>query len=497
MEEYDFLEMRNMTKRFPGVLALDDVTLKLRKGEVLALLGENGAGKSTLIKILAGAFIPDEGEIYIEGNPVVLKSPTDALKFGVSVIYQELNYLNNLSIAENIFLGRIPKKISGQVNWKELKQKTKKLLEEVGLEYDPFTPVSSLSVGEKQLLEIARALTREMKILVMDEPTAALSEKEVKNLFSLIKKLSGNGLSIIYISHRLDEVFEVSGRVQIMRDGKTVGLLETAATNKNELVELMVGRKISNMYPKADIQIEGPLMRVQNVSTNKVKDISFEVRKGEILGLFGLMGCGRTDLIESIFGIGKIKSGYVEINDKKMCFKTPKEAIKAGLAYVPNERKSAGLILGQSVKSNITVTHLKEIDSIYRINTKKENELVRKWVDELNIKTPDINNDIDSLSGGNQQKVVLAKWLITNPKVLMLNEPTRGIDVGAKTEIYRLMEEICGKGLGVIMISSELPEMLAIADRILVISEGRHMGTFDRKESTQKLLMEAAIGGIN
>lgn len=487
--------MQNITKRFPGVLALDDVTLELRKGEVLALLGENGAGKSTLIKILSGAYYPDSGSIEIDGKKVKYKSPTDALEAGVSVIYQELNYLDSLSIAENIFVGRLPKKLFGQIDWKKLRADSERLLELVGLNYDPFTKVSSLSVGEKQMIEIARAVSRNIKIAVMDEPTSALTDTEIEKLFNLIKNLKTKGISVIYISHRLDEVFEISDRVQVMRDGRSVGILNTAETSRDRLVELMVGRQISSMYPKAEIEIGEPILKVDNLTTSKVRNISFEVRKGEILGLFGLMGSGRTNIVEAIFGLEEIKSGTVVLNGVKTSFRQPAHAIKAGLAYVPNERKKAGVILGLSLKRNITVTCMKKFDKVYRMDTRKEDQVVKQWVQNLGIKTPHINTLIDNLSGGNQQKAVIAKWMATNPSVLLLNEPTRGIDVGAKTEIYRLMEDLCNKGLGIVMISSELPEILSIADRIVVISEGQVKGVFNRKEATQVSLMNAAVGG--
>ena len=490
------LEMNNITKAFPGVLALDDVTLQLKKGEVLALLGENGAGKSTLIKILSGSYFTDKGQIVIEGEEVKYKSPLDAIKAGVGVIYQELNYLNTLSIAENIFLGNLPLNSIGKVKWKKLKQDTQDLMDIVGLPYTPMKLVGELSVGEKQLIEIARAISTNARICVMDEPTSALTESETFRLFDLIKTLKEKGISVIYISHRLEEVFIVSDRVQVMRDGKSVFVAETSNTDKDELVRQMVGRHINNMYPKVDIPIGETLLEIENLTTDKCSDISFDIKKGEILGMFGLMGAGRTNIVNSIFGLDKASSGSVRIQGKKTVIKGPSQAIEAGLGYVPNERKLAGLILRQSVRRNLSITCIKQIDKIYRLDTKKEKSIVNKWIKNFDIKTPSLETEIDSLSGGNQQKVVIAKWMATNPKILILNEPTKGIDVGAKTEIYRLMEEFCAEGLGILMISSELPEILAISDRVVVVCEGKITGRFDRNELDQVKLMNAAVGGL-
>jgi ABC-type sugar transport system ATPase subunit len=489
------LEMNNISKSFPGVLALDDVTLKLKKGEVLALLGENGAGKSTLIKILSGANYKDTGTVIIDGKEVKYKSPTDAIHAGVGVIYQELNYLNDLSIAENIFIGNLPVYITGQVNWKKLKKDTKELLDIVGLHYDPAYKVVNLSVAEKQLMEIARAISKNIKIAVMDEPTSALSDTEIEKLFSLIHTLKDKGISVIYISHRIDEVFQISDRIQVMRDGKSVWVEYTEKATREQIVAYMVGREISSVYPKIDIPMGETLLKVDGLTTANVTDISFEVRKGEILCLYGLMGSGQTHIINAIFGIEPLKKGSIEVDGKPVNFKKPSDAIKSGLAYVPDERKKAGLILRQSVRRNMTITCLKALDRIYRIDTKEEKKLTKKWIERLEIKTPSYDTEVDSLSGGNQQKVVLAKWMAASPRILLLNEPTRGIDVGAKTEIYKLMEQFCQEGLGIVMISSELPEILSMADRVVVISEGKFAGLFERNELSQIALMDAAVGG--
>jgi len=487
--------MKRITKRFPGVLALDNVDLELYKGEVLALLGENGAGKSTLMKILSGAYTADEGEIVLDGEMIGGYTPKQALDKGISIMYQELNYVKDMSIAENIFLNKLPMKFGSKVvDYKKLRQDASELMKEVGLDYDPFTEVGVLSVAEKQLVEIAKAISYNMKVLVMDEPTSALNEKEIRILFDIIKKLSQTGKSIIYISHRLDEVFKISNRVMVMRDGKGVGVRSTAETNKDELVTLMVGREIKDMYPIQSSETGDYILEVEELNTEKVKDISFKVKRGEIVGLFGLMGAGRNNIVEAIFGATEKKKGVIKIDGRPMKINNPDDAIKAGIGYVPSERKTAGLVLIHSVKFNASLAFIDKLKKRLFLNLKKEKNLVEEWVGKLNVKTPDIDTPAESLSGGNQQKVVLAKWMLTNPKVLILNEPTRGIDVGAKVEIYKLMEEFCRQGLGIVMISSELPEVMAIADRTVTICEGRITGELSKREYTQEKLLLGAIG---
>lgn len=490
------LQMRSITKRFPGVLALNRVDLELRSEEVLALLGENGAGKSTLIKILSGAYQPDSGEILIDGEVQTYKNPHGANKKGLSVIYQELNYLNDLTVAENIYLNRLPKTKFGFVDWKTLHSNAKKILESLDIKLDTQNLMRNLSVAEKQLVEIGKALSQNIKILVMDEPTAALSEKEVEHLFSLILKLRNEGKCIIFISHRLDEIFYVADRVQVLRDGERVALFDIADTDREKLVQLMVGRQINTKYQKRKIDIKDVILSVNNVNTSFLKNISFQVRKGEILGIFGLMGAGQTDLAECLFGNQSIRSGEIEINGQKVEFKNSAQAIKNGIAYLTAERKKDGLVLIASVKDNILLSSLDRYENHYKINVEKERKIANKWKDKLNIKCPNVDTTVDTLSGGNQQKVVLSKWLNTRPKVLILNEPTRGIDVGAKSEIYDLMEDFCEEDVGIIMISSDLPEVLQLSDRVLVLYEGCQMNVFNRDELSQELLMKSAIGGI-
>jgi ABC-type sugar transport system ATPase subunit len=493
LDEY-VLQMKEISKQFPGVLALDKVNLDLKKGEVLALVGENGAGKSTLMKILAGVFGQDSGEILLKGKKVTGYNPRQAIDMGISIMYQELNYYNDISIAENIFAGQLPlKKGLKLIDYKKLKAEAEKYMREVGLQKDPFLYARYLSVAEKQLVEIAKAISKNIEVLVMDEPTASLNDEEIRTLFSIVKKLAGEGKSIIYISHRLDEIFEISQRVMVMRDGQNVGLVNTADSTKNEIVRMMVGRELKDMYPMADRTRGETVLEVENLSSGISQNVSFHVKSGEIVGLFGLMGSGRTAIVEGIFGKTKMTSGSVRVAGKKANINTPNDAIKLGLGYVPSERKIEGLMMIHTVKENITISSLKRFGK-WLIHRGKEKASVRDWIDKVGIKTPSPDTVISSLSGGNQQKVVLAKWMLTDPKVLFMNEPTRGIDVGAKVEVYKLMEGLCDKGLGIVMISSELPEIMAIADRILTVHNGTITGEFDKELYSQEQLLIAALG---
>ncbi len=491
------LQMKQITKQFPGVLALDNVDLEVREGEVLSLIGENGAGKSTLMKILSGALFADKGEIYLDGNIVPPdKNPKDRQDMGIAIIYQELNYLDDMTIAENLFMGSLPTKGPLKlVDYKKLKEESKKLLEKFQLNYDPFTLVGTLTVAEKQMIEILRAVSKNVKVLVMDEPTSALSETEIERLYAFIRDLSSKGVSILYISHKLDEVFAVSHKVQVMRDGKRVAYLDIKETDTDNLVEHMVGREIADMYPKESVEIGETILKVENLYCEIAKDVSFEVKKGEILGLFGLLGSGRGEVVEGLIGKKEMTGGKVFLEGKEITIKNPINAKKVGIAYVPSDRKKEGLVLIHSVKYNTTATYIDSLKRGIVINSKKEIKVVNEWIGKLKVKTPNMNVQVDSLSGGNQQKIVIAKWLLTNPKVLILNEPTRGIDVGAKVEIYKLMEELCRNGIAVIMVSSELPETIGIADRILVFKEGQIKGEFLRSDFTQKDILHIAVGG--
>lgn len=487
------LEMKGITKVFPGVKALDQVDLTLRRGEVLALLGENGAGKSTLIKVLSGAYVPEEGEIILDGTRCQFTEPCDGFEKGISIVYQELNYLNDLTIGENIFLGCLPKK-RGLIDWKTVKLESEKALKGVGFKTNPNRIMKTLSMAEKQLVEIAKAIYRNKKVLILDEPTSALNKEEVVFLLDLVRKVAKTGVGVIYISHRLEEIFKVADRVEILRDGKSIDTFDVSSVDEDTLISKMVGRDISVMYPKTSIEIGDVLMVVNNLHSRRVRNINFNVRRGEILGVFGLMGSGRTAMAEAIFGRDRLLQGTIRIEGEEVKIKSPQDAKRAGIGYVPSERKSEGLILSHSVKSNISTATIGMLKRNGLINSKIERQNAKYWIEKFSIKTPSPDTLVNSLSGGNQQKVVLAKWLQSNPKILILNEPTRGIDVGAKVEIYKLMESLCENGMGVVMISSELPEVLALSDRIIVLAEGTVVGEVsDRKLMTQELLMKYAM----
>lgn len=492
------LEMKDICKAFPGIVANDHVNLTLEKGEVLALIGENGAGKSTLMKILSGAQRADSGTITVDGKSMSGYNTREAIDLGIGIVYQELNNLGALSVAENLYIGRVPTKGKfKKVDYKTLYVNASKALKEVGLEHlDPATPLEQLSVAEKQLIEIARAFTRDVKILVLDEPTSALSDSETENLFRLIRRFKQQGVSVIYISHRLNEIFEISDSVMIMRDGKNVARRVTGETTTDQLVKDMVGREIKDMYPKrGDIEIGKEIFRVKNLKTDFLKNVAFDVREGEVVGLFGLMGAGRSEICNCIVGMQKYETAEMTVDGKAYAPKKPSDALTSGVAYVPAERKSDGINAIISVKDNITIANLKKFSNRGIMNLKKEMELANDWVKKLSIKVPQITAPVETLSGGNQQKVVVAKELNTDPKLMILNEPTRGVDVGAKVEIYNLINDLCESRQAVLMVSSELPEIMSMADRIFVVCEGRITAEVSKSEFSQETLLKYAIGG--
>lgn len=490
------LEMKQISKSFPGVKALSNVDLELETGDILALLGENGAGKSTLIKVLSGVHKADEGKIVYDGKETEFATPGESIAAGISVIYQELNNVDELTIAENIFLGNLPlKKPLNNVDYRKLREDTQRLLDEVGLRHDPFTEVSKLSIAEKQMVEIAKALSKDLKVLVMDEPTATLNNTEIETLFGIIRQIAAQGKGVIYISHRLEEVFEISNKVEVMRDGKKVAVAMTQDTNRQELITHMVGRELGDMYPKKTAQKGETVIEIKNLSNEGISGINFSVAAGEVVGLYGLMGAGRTNIAETIFGARKKTDGEIVIHGKTAQIRSPKDAKEYGIAYIPPDRKRDGLILEHSIKTNISLTMIDRLQKGLKLQFAKEAGLAGQWVDRLAIKTPDMENLADSLSGGNQQKIVLAKWLATDPKILILNEPTRGVDVGAKAEIYKLIEELQHSGIATIMISSELPEVIAMSDRIIVIHEGKVSGEVAKEDFSQETLLSKAIGG--
>ena len=497
MSDKYILQMKGVVKQFPGVLALDSVDLDLIKGEVLAIIGENGAGKSTLMKVLSGAYRQDAGEVILDGKLIPVGTlPKDRLESGIAIIYQELNYLNEMSIAENLFMGRLPAKGKFKsVDYQKLRVESEALLESFNMDFDPFTTLGQLTVAQKQMVEILRAVSRNIKVIVMDEPTSSLNDVETKKLFELIFELKNKGVSVLYISHKMEEVFELADRVQVMRDGKCVGVLETAETDTKELVELMVGRTISDMYPKVEVEIGDPILEVENLSCSIAKDVSFSLRKGEILGLFGLVGSGRTEVVEGLIGIKSKEVSSVRVDGKEVQIKNPIEAKNLGIAYIPSDRKQEGLVIIHSVKDNLTLTILKKIRKLFMIDKKKEREYSDEWIERIKVKTPNRNTPMESLSGGNQQKVVIAKWLLIDPKVIIMNDPTRGIDIGAKVEVYKIMESLCRQGISIIMVSSELPETMGITDRILVFADGKIVGEVARKDYEQQKILHMAVGG--
>ena len=491
------LEMRNISKQYPGVKALDDVSLMVGAGEIHALLGENGAGKSTMMKILAGAQSKDQGEILLNGLPVQIDSPQKAMDLGISIIYQEFNLVPYLSAGENIYLGREPRgALPGFVDFKTLYKNAQNVIDSLGVHFDARTPVNQLSVAQQQMVEIAKATSKKSKIIVMDEPSATLTDHELKALFDLARKLKSEGVSIVYISHRLEEVFEVCDRATIMRDGRWIATKDVADLTREEIIKLMVGRELKDAIPKVAAKLGAPALTVKNVNrTGVLHDISFEVRQGEVLGLAGLVGAGRTETARVIFGADPMTSGSIEVLGKKVNVRSPQDAIKHGIGLVTEDRKEQGLVLGMAVRENTTLANLDILAMMGFIRRSEENKVAEKYKNDLSIKTPSIEQIVQNLSGGNQQKVVLAKWLFTGSKVLIFDEPTRGIDVGAKSEIYKLMNELAAQGVAIIMISSELPEILGMSDRILVMHEGRITGEISRAEATQEKIMHLATGG--
>ena len=488
------LELRGITKIFPGVVALDKVDFSVRAGEVHALLGENGAGKSTLIKIVSGAYQPNKGEILFEGRHVRIGGPRESAELGVSVIYQETSLYPELSVAENIYMGRQPKTRLGAVDWQAMQSDSEELFRTLDVEMNVRHKVSRLSVGNRQRVEIAKALSQQAKILIMDEPTASLTAHDVEILFNIVRRLRDQGVGIIYISHRLEEVFELADRVTVLRDGRYVDTLDVADAAPQTLISMMVGRNLDNLFPKEDVPIGEPVLEVRGLTHDDlVEDVSFTLRKGEIVGLSGLVGSGRSDLAQVIFGAHPADAGEIVIDGKKAAIHSPREAMRLGIAYVSEDRQRQGLVLPMSVKENVTLTTLTDMTRFGLIRQRQEEDAATTAVDRLQVRTPSIFQKVANLSGGNQQKVVLSKWLLSRPKVLILDEPTRGIDVGAKAEIHRLMGELADQGIGILMISSELPEILGMSDRVLVMRRGRIVGEFDRAEATQEKIIAKAI----
>jgi ABC-type sugar transport system ATPase subunit len=494
----NLLEMRDIVKSYPGVLALDKVSIDLKPGEVHCLVGENGAGKSTLMKVLSGAITKDSGKIFINNDKVEINSTSESQAYGINIIYQDFKLVPELTVAENIFLGREIKNLFF-LNDKEMNIKAAETLSQLGEEIDVALPVNRLSTAERQMVEIAKAIVGNVKILAMDEPTSPLTDKEIKKLFEVIKRLKAKDVGVIYISHRLEEIFEVGDRVTVLRDGKLVYSSEIKEVDKNQLIKLMVGRELANEYPRNKAEKENEILRVENLSSDKpacpvvrINDITFSLQRGEVLGIAGLVGAGRSELVRAIFGADKITSGKIFIDDTEVIVNSPSEAIDSGIALLTEDRNLLGLFMNMSIRENISVSSLSKMMNGLFINQKKEISSVQKQFDQLKVKAPSIETSVEALSGGNRQKVVLARWLETNSNILIFDEPTAGIDVGVKFEIYKLINKLAEEGKGIIVISSELPELIGISDQIIVMCEGKITGTLSHEEATQEKILNLA-----
>ena len=488
----DRLVMHDISKNFAGVRALRQVSLSARSGEVLALMGENGAGKSTLLKILAGAQAPDAGTISIDGSPVAFRSPRDAHAAGVRIIYQEPEIIPHVSVAENVYVGELPRR-GRYFDRRRLHAQLREALARYGFELDPTELGSRLSPAQRQLVEIMRALIADVRVIAFDEPTSSLSDVEVDSLFRLIRRLRDEGITVLYVSHRLPEIFRIADRVTVLRDGAEVGTRTTAETNDDELVAMMVGRDLTGMFRRQPHEAGDVVMRVEHLTSDDVDDISFDVHAGEVVGLAGLVGAGRSELAHAIVGDEPVRSGRVLVDGKPVRLRTPRDAIRAGIGFAPEERKAQALLMHRSVRDNISLAVLGRISPAHVVRLREERRIARQFVDRLAVRTPSLEQVVANLSGGNQQKVVLARWLARRPKVLILDEPTRGVDVGAKAEIYDVINELAAEGIAIVVISSELPEILTLADRVLVMQAGRISGELSRDDATEESILALAM----
>lgn len=488
MDNNYILTLKNITKEFPGVKALDDVTINIERGTIHGLVGENGAGKSTLIKVLAGIYRPNKGEIILDGKPCRFNSPIEARRAGISVVHQEIKLAEPLSVAENMFLGNVQLK-NGLVDWKGMRRRAREIVEDLGMDIDINAQVSSLTVAKKQIVEIMHAINNNSRILIMDEPSAVLTDRELEVMFRIVKQLRDKGITIIYISHRLDEIFGLCSNVSVLRDGRHIDTIPVASVDRQGLINMMVGREMGQEYPKEVGNVGGTILEVKNLSRGILQDISFEVKSGEVFGISGLVGAGRTELARAILGIDKPESGEVYVRGKKVHYRTFADAIRDGLGLIPEDRKLQGLVQIMSVKRNTTLVNMKRVLRAGVISSSLEEKLSKEYANKLHVVTPSMETEVQYLSGGNQQKVVIAKWLFQNSEILFLDEPTRGIDVGAKAEIYRLINRMAKEGKTIIMISSEMPELLGMCDRIMVMHEGHKMGELNAAEATQAKIM--------
>ncbi len=489
--------MENIHKAFPGVQALEKVTFEVARPEIHALVGENGAGKTTLMKILTGALHQDEGQITIQDRPVTINTPSDAQRLGISMIHQELSLLPYLTVGQNIYLGREPRgRLPGVIDWRALYQQAQAWLDRLNVDVDARAQVKALSIAQQQMVEVAKALSLDADLIVMDEPTSALTERETRVLFDVMHSLKEEGVSLIFISHRLEEVLEIADRVTILRDGQWIDTQPIVNVDEEAIVRMMVGRELGELYPKAKAEQREVILEATNLSDGeKLHDIDLTLHRGEIVGLAGLVGAGRTALAEAIFGIRSLTSGEVTLDGQVVKIKSPGEAIRRGIGLVPKDRKQQGLFMHMAVRENIVISVMDQITRWGFVNRSRANNLAHKFVRQLEIRTPHLSQRVRNLSGGNQQKVIIARWLTLKPHILIMDEPTRGIDVGAKAEIHALMSQLAQEGVGILMISSELPEILGISDRILVMREGHVVGAFAREEATQDAIMYAATGG--
>ena len=495
MADEFLLRMEGISKLFPGVVALDSVDLEVRPGTVHALTGENGAGKSTLMKVLIGMYQEDSGTITFEGKQVKIPDTKTGLGLGISMIHQELSYVPELTVAENIYLGREPRGKLGLVSHEQMANDAKALFERWGIKINPKEQMKHLSVAQAQMVEIAKAISFDSRLIIMDEPTSAMTEHEVEHLYAMIAQLKDNGVSVIYITHKLDEVFKISDYVTVFRDGKLVKMLPAAELDRNKLINLMVGRELTHLFPKEHAEIGEVVLEVKNLNRGElVQDVSFELRRGEILGLAGLMGAGRTEVLETIFGIAKAESGEIIVDGKTCKITQPKEAIAANIGLLTEDRKQTGIMGVLSVRDNMIVAALPKYSPKGMLQPKRIDDACEAQRKALAVKTPSLNQLIENLSGGNQQKVLISRWLLTLPEILMIDEPTRGVDVGAKSEIHRLMSMLAQQNKAILMVSSEMPEVLGMSDRILVMHEGRITGELSREDATQEKIMQLATG---
>ena len=494
-QQHAAIALDGITKTFPGVRALSDVSLALYPGEVTALVGENGAGKSTLVKILTGIYQPDGGEITIDGAPVSFPTAEAASEHGVTAIHQETVLFDALTVAENIFIGHAPTNRFGLIDWKEIHVRARDILDSIGARIDPRHRLSELGIANRHMVAVARALSVDARVVIMDEPTAALSQKEIEELYELVEKLKADGKAILFISHKFDEIFRIADRYTVFRDGEMVGEGKIAETDENALVELMVGRPVDQVFPKQEVAIGEPVLTVSGYRhPTEFEDIGFSLRRGEILGFYGLVGAGRSEFMQALFGITRPAAGAVRIDDEIAVIRSPSEAVKQGIVYVPEERGTQGTITAMPIFENVTLPSLSKVSRRGFVRMAEEFSLAREYTGRLDLRAASLDQPVGNLSGGNQQKVVIAKWLATQPKVIILDEPTKGIDIGSKSAVHAFMSELAGRGLSIIMVSSEIPEILGMSDRVIVMREGRIVAEFPREHMSAEKLVRAAAG---